>query len=101
MAPELPLGQRPENKAAHTLQEAPRSPCPHCGRETATVSGGVCADCWGVKDPENAIVFRAESKNEPLFDWEAWLPDGVGVALLVKALLVAVLVAVGVLLGLR
>jgi hypothetical protein len=39
------------------------------------VSGGVCADCWGVKDPERAIVPPPpEPKTEPFFDWDFdWL----------------------------
>ena len=66
-----PRSARRERRAARALREAPRSPCPHCGRETATVSGGVCADCWGVKDPERAIVFHdRRPRTWPLFDWD-------------------------------
>jgi hypothetical protein len=39
------------------------------------VSGGVCADCWGVKDPDRAIVAPPpEPRTEPLFGWDFdWL----------------------------
>jgi hypothetical protein len=78
VAVELPPGTRAESKAVSALREAPRSVCPHCGRDTKTVSGGVCADCWGVKDPANALVFRPPPKTEPLLGWDGllgWLDD--------------------------
>jgi hypothetical protein len=83
MAAELPRKGRPESKAVSDLRDARRSPCPQCGRVTKTVSGGVCADCWGVKDSENAIVVRPEPKTEPLVDWDGlfdWWPAAPWVA---------------------
>jgi hypothetical protein len=40
---------------------------------TETVSGGVCADCWGLKDPVHARVIRPPPKTWPLLDWNG--PD--------------------------
>ena len=41
---------------------------------TKPVSGGICAECWGVKDPDNAVDLRPEPTTEPLFDWNLdWL----------------------------
>jgi hypothetical protein len=65
--------------------------CPYCGRESKTVSGGVCADCWGVKDPDRALVLRDDKpRTWPLFDFDL-APDGVGsyVLWVLAALLVA------------
>jgi hypothetical protein len=79
----LPPAGRRESKAASVLRDAERSPCPQCGRETKTVSGGVCADCWGVKDPEHVLVVRPEPKTEPLVDWDGlsdWWPAASWVA---------------------
>lgn len=90
MTTELPGGGDAGSKAARALREAERSPCPHCGRETPTVSGGVCADCWGIKDPERAVDFRPQPKTEPLLGWDGlfdWLP---GAAWTAAAALVAV-----------
>jgi hypothetical protein len=58
------------------------SRCPHCGRESQTVSGGICADCWGVKDPKHAISAPLrQSRTEPLFDWDLdWLGIDPGLA---------------------
>jgi hypothetical protein len=62
------------SRAAAALDEAPVSLCPHCRRVSKTVSGGICADCWGVKDPVNAVDFRPEPRRVPLFDWDDdWL----------------------------
>jgi hypothetical protein len=84
------------SRAAAALEEAAVSLCPHCGRESKTVSGGICADCWGVKDPDNAVDFRPEPRRVPLFDWDDdWLdvlPLGwvIGAALLAALGLVIV-----------
>jgi hypothetical protein len=77
MADELPAGST-ESRAARSLRAAPRSTCPHCGRHSPTVSGGVCADCWGIKDPDRAVVFRKRPQTDPLLDWDTlfgWLDD--------------------------
>jgi hypothetical protein len=89
-----------ESRAARALRDAPVEPCPHCGRETKTVSRGVCADCWAVKDPANAIVHRPPPRTESLFDWDTdddfWgIPSGwVYVSLLVSLLVASVYVTV-------
>jgi hypothetical protein len=36
---------------------------------------GVCADCWGVKDPDVALDFRSPRKTEPLLDLGGDLDD--------------------------
>jgi hypothetical protein len=87
VADELPAGAG-ESRVARSLRDAPRSVCPHCDRDSATVSGGICADCWGVKDPERALVFRKEPKPDPLFDWDTvfgWLDDVPWILLVVLA----------------
>ena len=53
------------SRAAVELTRAQSSACPHCGRETKTVQG-VCADCWGVKDPDVAIDLSPPPRTEPL-----------------------------------
>jgi hypothetical protein len=67
--------------------------CPHCGRESKTVNG-VCADCWGVKDPDRALDLRPELRTEPLFDWGGWAEDWipVGAFALAAIAIVALLV---------
>ena len=91
------------SRAAAELAAAPASPCPHCGRTTKTVQG-VCADCWGVKDPEVAVDLRPPPKTEPLLGPGSVFDDllGVGPIVLVVGLplLLAAVVAV-VFLGLR
>ena len=67
--------ERANLRARRRLEEAPSSPCGHCGRVTKTVDG-MCADCWGVKDPERAKRWlrtrpRARSFFEdPLIDFD-------------------------------
>jgi hypothetical protein len=98
---ELPPGTPGRSRVRLSLERAPRSPCPHCGRETKTVSGGICADCWGVKDPEHAVVVRPPPRTERLFDWDFslfGLDSGYHVAGLAIALVVLI---IGVALGLR
>ena len=41
---------------------------------------GVCADCWGVKDPEVAIDLGPTPKTEPLLGLGGDLEDLFGVA---------------------
>jgi len=65
------------SRAAAALDDAPSAPCPHCDRTTKTVQG-VCADCWGVKDPNAAIDFRPPPRTEPLLDLESDLDDLLG-----------------------
>ena len=89
-----PRRPRAKSRAVRALRRAPRSACPHCGRETPTVSGGVCADCWGVKDPERAVVLGdRRPRTWPLLGWDwDFGPDGVGsyvVWVLVALLVVA------------
>ena len=89
-----------ESRAARALHDAPVEPCPHCGRETKTVSGGICADCWGIKDPANAVDLRPPPRTESLFDWDDdydWygIPSGyVYVALLLVLVVACVYVTV-------
>ncbi len=85
------------SRTAQELAEASSSPCPHCGRTTKTVQG-VCADCWGVKDPDVAIDLRSPPRTEPLLDIGSDLDDLFGIGPLVAVvavplLLVAVVVA--------
>jgi hypothetical protein len=89
VADELPA-LREESRAVRTLRSAPRSTCPHCDRDSATVSGGICADCWGVKDPENALVFRKEPQTEPILSLDSllgWLDDVPWILLVLLAIL--------------
>lgn len=53
--------ERANVRARRRLDEAPSAPCPHCGRVTKTVDG-VCADCWGVKDPAKARRWRPRTR---------------------------------------
>jgi hypothetical protein len=88
VAEELPV-RSADSKALRALHDAPRSVCPHCERESATVSRGICADCWGVKDPDNAIVFRREPQRDPLFDWDGmfdWLGEAPWILLAILAI---------------
>ena len=42
-------------------------PCPSCGRVTATVGQGTCADCWQPKRPDGLpAIARREPRTEPL-----------------------------------
>jgi ribosomal protein L32 len=84
--------RRRRRRAAEALQQAPLSVCPHCKRETKTVSGGICADCWSVKDPDNAVFFPPEPKTEPLFDWGAWAGDWIPIGAFVAAAIAVVAV---------
>jgi hypothetical protein len=54
-------------RAFVALSRAPKSPCPHCGRESKTVQG-VCADCWQVKDPAVAGRHARPPRTSPLLD---------------------------------
>ena len=83
-----------ESRAARALHDAPVEPCPHCGRETKTVSGGICADCWAIKDPANAVDLRPPPRTESLFDWDddyEWygIPSGFVYLALLLVLVVA------------
>jgi hypothetical protein len=43
------------------------SPCPSCGRVTATVGQGTCADCWQPKRPDGRpAIAKREPRTEPL-----------------------------------
>jgi hypothetical protein len=43
------------------------SPCPSCGRVTATVGQGTCADCWQPKRPDGRLaIAKREPRTEPL-----------------------------------
>jgi hypothetical protein len=81
---------RGQSRSARELAEADSSVCPHCGALSKTVSDGICADCWGVKDPENALDFRPAPKTEPLFDWNL---DWLGIPLVGHVAVAAGLVA--------
>ena len=58
------------SRSARALRLARRTPCQHCGRTTATVQG-VCADCWGAKDPSSVRLGR-RPRTAGLFmlDWD-------------------------------
>jgi hypothetical protein len=93
------MGQPPDaeprrSRAVEALAAVETSSCPHCGGETKTVSGGICADCWSVKDPDNALDFRPEPKTEPLFDWSGWAGDWVPIGAVV-VVAIAVLAVLG------
>lgn len=104
---ELEPAPRARSRAVAELEDAPVSPCSHCGRDSRTVQG-VCADCWQAKEPGAYEAMRREPKTEPLFDWESldlgWLGGsrlgwpGLGVTGLV---LTVVGLVVGLVLGLR
>lgn len=58
------------------------SPCPSCGRLTATVGRGACADCWQAKMPDGEPVVRpVEPKTLPLLGPIGDVPDWVWLAL--------------------
>lgn len=59
-----------ESRAARALRDAPVEPCPHCRRQTKTVSRGICADCWAIKDPGNPVDLRPPPRTESLFDYD-------------------------------
>jgi hypothetical protein len=60
--------ERANLRARRRLEEARSSPCGHCGRVTKTVDG-MCADCWGVKDPERAKRWlRARPRTRSFFE---------------------------------
>jgi hypothetical protein len=61
--------ERANLRARRRLEDAPSAPCPHCGRVTKTVDG-MCADCWGVKDPARARRWLPRPRREPLFGFE-------------------------------
>jgi hypothetical protein len=83
--------ERANLRARRRLEDAPSSPCPHCGRVTKTVDG-MCADCWGVKDEIRARRWRSKPRREPLFgfDWE----DPLDLLWAVGAAVVVLLVAI-------
>ena len=58
--------ERANVRARRRLEQAPSSPCPHCGRVTKTVDG-MCAYCWGVKDPSRAKRWLRAPRTRPLF----------------------------------
>jgi hypothetical protein len=81
--------ERANLRARRRLEDAPSSPCPHCGRVTKTVDG-MCADCWGVKDEARARRWLPGPRTQSLFgfDWE----DPLDVLLAVGIAVVVVLV---------
>jgi hypothetical protein len=92
-------GQRPPSRAVRALAEAPTSPCSHCGRESKTVTG-VCADCWGVKEPDSALDLRPKPTTEPLFDRRRWAGDWIPVGAFALAAIAVVAILVRLFLGL-
>jgi hypothetical protein len=88
------------SRAGRALRDAPVERCPHCGRDSKTVSGGICADCRGVKQagkavapvppPKTSVAVRLDT------DSDFWgIPGGyLYVALLVALVLACVLVTV-------
>jgi hypothetical protein len=50
------------------LATSPSSRCEHCDRDTKTVSGAVCAECWRAKQPGAPELFRAEPRTWRVFD---------------------------------
>jgi hypothetical protein len=85
--------ERANLRARLRLEEAPSAPCPHCGRVTKTVDG-VCADCWGVKEPERARRWLRRPRANPTFA-SFWLDldDPLDLLWAVGAIVVFVLVA--------
>jgi hypothetical protein len=65
--PGLPARGGRRSRAFAALSRAPRSPCPHCGRESKTVQG-VCADCWQIKDSAVAGRYARPPRTWPLLD---------------------------------
>jgi hypothetical protein len=63
------------SRAVLELRRARRSMCPHCGRMTKTVEG-VCADCWGSKEPGRRQFFARKSRGSSewwFLDEDVWL----------------------------
>jgi hypothetical protein len=58
------------------------------------VSGGVCADCWAIKDPERAMVPRRKPRTWPLLDWSGWTDLSLPALLWVVAAALAVVVSI-------
>ena len=45
--------------------------CPHCDRETPTLRGGSCVECWQPKTSTAKPAFpESKPKTEPLFGWD-------------------------------
>jgi hypothetical protein len=80
--------ERANLHARRRLEDAPSSPCPHCGRVTKTVDG-MCADCWGVKDEARARRWLAGPPRESLFGF-----DPLGLLLALGLAVVVALLAV-------
>lgn len=60
--------------------------CPTCGRRTATVGRGACADCWQAKTSEGQPAIRAAVPTtlpllESIDDVPLWLWIAAGAAL--------------------
>ena len=85
------------SRASRELRRAPRSPCPHCGRETKTVSG-VCAECWRAKQSGAHEVFRSEPRTWRLFHWD-WDEYDIAPWLVILLVLAIVVAAIRVALG--
>ncbi len=83
--------ERANVRARRRLEEAPSSPCPHCGRVTKTVDG-VCADCWGVKEPSRARRWLRRPRTQPVPSWLD-LDDPLDLLWVIGAVVVLVLVA--------
>ena len=81
--------ERANVRARRRLEEAPSSPCGHCGRVTKTVDG-MCADCWGVKDPARAKRWLQVPRAAPRFDPTQVLWAGAAAVALVLVVLVVV-----------
>jgi hypothetical protein len=58
------------------------TPCPSCGRLTATVGRGTCVECWWAKTPAGEAAVRpVEPKTLPLLGSIAGAPDWIWFAL--------------------
>jgi len=69
---------------------APRSNCPHCGRETPTVRG-VCTECWGSKGGRLFTVKKRgpEGGIDEDFWLRSWGCSWTGVVIVVTVIVVA------------
>jgi protein-arginine kinase activator protein McsA len=81
------IARRESQELALRDQSAELSLCPSCGRQTATVGRGTCAECWQAKTADGQPAIRgAAPKSESLIgsildDVPLWLWVAGGAAL--------------------
>jgi hypothetical protein len=75
------------------------SHCPHCGRATATVGRGSCAECWKARVPGGQAVIQDPGPRTQRifdFDWLNMLPEPPWLILAGAAVVAIIAVVVGI-----